>query len=1476
MARHILDRSILDRFRPFSTFHLGRSLVNEQRKSSALVGLLVLPVLLLAATLMPEGIALAAEAPDALRVLQSSSETLRVGVEGLDLQWREMSLRDGAVLMHDPSLPGFSTVGEPGEPRVPRQGGWFVVPPGTRPELVTIGETWRSEAGQRLLVQTLPVMIPGDEPGLGGVGEILVLPGEQIPPEALVAPEMRRSFGRSLKAASGPALVLGTPRWWRGRRICSWTLLPLQHDAQGQARQSLEKGTWEIRFRPDKTGEELSLRRSGLKTTTHGDENLGSIFLNKELLGSLPTEAVASGVFPRRAKSLDAQGGKKGSLLGNMEGRLAVTRTGLFKVTHALLNQLGYIPGSGVQESEIRLYQRRYLERLDDGSGQAPYVEVEVPIRMVGGGDDFSGEDYFLFYGLRMRDDGSFTADVGDGPEPLPGCGDQFEMNNSANIYWVAAAEPDTDEQWARMATTTYSGATGAPLESYRRTDHFESTVVFRENLPSESGDRIYANLDDEASAALSLNPLWTPDPSGADVDLAVGYAGYRNSDRELEFTFVDADEDSSQLEQFLHEEGWDDAERFYSLTAGDFAGERAKVVMTSPASSTRVQAFLNWVEATYDALFQAVDGELPFHTGLAGGAVDIEVTGFTSGDLGLVLLDDPREPVWVELSAANVLTDGDGYKLSLHVNNALGVTSNFYVAQDIDDSGFPQFAYYESSRAEDQTNPTEVTGGGNPDVVVVSHAEFMDALPRWVEHRRQRAGGDLDVHVVDVQDLYDWYSGGMRDPWAVKRFANHAIEVWGSYALVIIGDANENARELKIQAAAQEWATDWVPTHYHTQQALTYLPELMASDKWYATHQSGQNYPVEDFPDATYSPWEMYVGRIPCNSVEELNLMIDKIILVETPAVDQDWRKRAIFFGDDAWSNADNPAYLEYNSDEVVFAGTLRDSVAPMWRHATGVPLLTTEEYLADYLDPYWEGHGTELRRLTPFKNYTESDALPPLLAALSGGGLLSVYQGHANAYVLASENWLVDRLGGYRTDMGQVNNGGKPWFFIGLGCHISDWAQSPTYSDLYPRERSLSEKFMVLGGGAVATYGSPGYEYIINNAVFSEIMFYRWLHEPPSITLDAKVTDGRSRWMLGELMWAAEADILAILGGSNSYREMVAQYTLLGDPLMMLDTGPAQVTARFTDGSGETISGNEVDLVAVDASNTRTISLQARDEAGIDRLEVVDDQGNDLTAQVSTEFLPEGATDHQIVNYDLVLPVNPYDHTLTVRVFDTGGALATDRHYELVLNVNQTGEFLAGGEIVDPEVFEFTPGEPVAFSATFTGATWFHDGLTLDLSSTNLDLTDVVFTLDKSNEMAVDFTATAPVGTVGERSVDLAIGDFPATTYVLQAGNAVVPDAGISTVYNFPNPVQSGTRFLFTTDAVAAQGVVRVFSVAGRHVARIPFSYSGGGSMVIPWDGRDDDGDELGNGTYLYRVELEAPGQSLISDMQRLVVMR
>ncbi|MCB1181827.1 hypothetical protein KDM41_00175 [bacterium] len=1453
---------------------MGRFACIETGREIALRGLL-------AAALLTVGATGAWAGPSDLQVASSTSEAIRFSLAGLEPVWRALDTSGDEEARFALDLPGFVAAGAVGEPRVPGRGGWLVVPPGTRPVARTIREDWTAVGDRLLAIMPTPVII--GEGAEQTVGEIVVLPGEEIPAGLAVPEGARAQLDKRGVDVAAPGLTLGEMSWWRGHRVVPYRLTGARVDAGGRVAAVLGGGEWEVRFVADKAlgSADIPPLQQRRRSNEHDDRFAGT-FLNGHLLGRIPTAASHFQVTPPAApeKVAAARGAKRGTLLGN-ESRLAVTSTRLHRVTYQSLAARGLLPDVPVQESEIRLYQRRYLASLDDGQS-VPYVEIEVPIHMMGEGDAFDGDDQFVFYGLRLRDDTGYVADLGDGVVNVPGCGDNFEQDNEANVYWLAASTPAAGEPWSRMAVTTLAPAGGTPRASYRRTDHVEEQVGFRENVRTNATDRLYFNNYQASEVTAVINPLYPADPvPPLAPELKVGIAGWNNLSRSLRF-------EMEQNDVIVHLEDYalatmNEVVRTYTLPPSALQSDTAIVRMMKASGTGYIYAYLNWVELSYDALYRTRFNRIDFNGGPAGQIASVEVTGFDTSDIGLYEITDPRQPVIVQVQPTNLVADGSGWKLSLSIDQTAG-QRRFAAAGDATTDGIGEYVTFLSTVASDPVDPTD-TGGTTPDVLVITHGDFRAGLDRWIDHRVARAGGDLDIHVVDVQDVYDWYGGGLRDDWALKRMANHAITAWGTWALVIVGDANENSLGKQVLPQARAWSRDWVPTHYHVQQASVYAPELMASDKWYTSLEVGANYPTDTFPYDLTGPYDMITGRLSCNSLAELNVMIDKIITVEAMDGNQDWRQRALFIADDEWSNGLGIlalTQLEYSAAETIFARNERE-IAAAWAGMSAVPLDSVVITLKPYMDavfPPYTLPDPAPRSLTTARSQCAATAVDPLISVLNQGGLIAHFQGHANPYLLASEVWFEDRRETPgRQDIDRLSNTNRPWLFMGLGCHIADWAQNAFRTEVAANEPSLAEKMLLRSGrGASAAYASSGFEFITANSVISTYIFDRFVANPPvpgDVGGGSAIANPRNRWLTGEVFWAAEADLKAQYPNSYPYREAITQYVLLGDPLMTLDAGAPRVTATLLGEGDQEISG-EVDLVALDATNLRQVTVEARDEAGIDRLEVIDSTGADLTSQVAVESRPVGATTWGVVNYDLSLPVRPFDHSLTVRVYDTAGHLAGDRHYELVLNVAQTAAFLVEGEAVDPDTWVFQAGEPVAMVAEITSAAQLDGAMVATLTSETLVLSDISFDFAaKGRELDVSFTAVANTTDPDQRhAVVLTLDGYP-TEFTVQTGAKAGAIDGISQVYNFPNPMHGETRFVFDSDAPAGSGMIRIFSVAGRTVARLPFSH-GGSRSVVPWDGRDGEGDELGNGTYLYRVELDAPGGRIVSDIQRLVVMR
>ena len=71
---------------------------------------------------------------------------------------------------------------------------------------------------------------------------------------------------------------------------------------------------------------------------------------------------------------------------------------------------------------------------------------------------------------------------------------------------------------WARMAVSTLPGQTGTPLVGYRRSEHHEEQLGFRELQQDIYDDRVYYNNARAQEVNVGLNPLWSTDPDGGDV----------------------------------------------------------------------------------------------------------------------------------------------------------------------------------------------------------------------------------------------------------------------------------------------------------------------------------------------------------------------------------------------------------------------------------------------------------------------------------------------------------------------------------------------------------------------------------------------------------------------------------------------------------------------------------------------------------------------------------------------------------------------------------------------------------------------------------------------------------------------------------------------------------------------------------------------------------------------------------------------
>ena len=83
---------------------------------------------------------------------------------------------------------------------------------------------------------------------------------------------------------------------------------------------------------------------------------------------------------------------------------------------------------------------------------------------------------------------------------------------------------------------------------------------------------------------------------------------------------------------------------------------------------------------------------------------------------------------------------------------------------------------------------------------------------------------------------------------------------------------------------------------------------------------------------------------------------------------------------------------------------------------------------------------------------------------------------------------------------------------------------------------------------------------------------------------------------------------------------------------------------------------------------------------------------------------------------------------------------------------------------------------------------------------------------------------------------------------------------DNDIKDVYNYPNPFSNETHFTFNlTGAIKPHEVnIKIYTVAGRLIKEIDVDVSTlqFGFNKIFWDGKDQDGNDIANGVYFYKI--------------------
>ena len=102
---------------------------------------------------------------------------------------------------------------------------------------------------------------------------------------------------------------------------------------------------------------------------------------------------------------------------------------------------------------------------------------------------------------------------------------------------------------------------------------------------------------------------------------------------------------------------------------------------------------------------------------------------------------------------------------------------------------------------------------------------------------------------------------------------------------------------------------------------------------------------------------------------------------------------------------------------------------------------------------------------------------------------------------------------------------------------------------------------------------------------------------------------------------------------------------------------------------------------------------------------------------------------------------------------------------------------------------------------------------------------------------------------------------------------------DLALTHILNYPNPFTTKTKFFIEHNqcCTSLKVVIQVYTISGKVVKSITQTINNEGFRFdgIDWDGKDDFGDKLARGVYIYKVSVTDGSKKTADKIEKLVIL-
>lgn len=560
--------------------------------------------------------------------------------------------------------------------------------------------------------------------------------------------------------------------------------------------------------------------------------------------------------------------------------KLAVEKTGVYRISFDLLKKMGIDPGK-INPQNIRIHGREGGMLPQPNSAARPVGLPECAISIYGEEDGrFDRGDYILFYAEGPDD---YEYDLARGIF-------YYENNlySDRNFYFLTIG----DRPGKRIAVSenmegTYPVITTYDDFAYHETDQF--------NLEKSGREWFGEKFGLTTSYTISFNlPGITP---GSDVRVVSDVLGQTYTEASMKLFLNDVAIGEQKLQAIpqgryavkgLHQRDT------LTLAADEVAvlnRKEQKLRYVFEKGSGASQAYLDYLMINVVRDLSCYDNQTVFvsASSLQNPVSTFRISGITSG--------------------ARVWEVTDHYNVRAQEFSVDGTAGTFSTPTEnlkkwvVFNTTFPEPAFVFTVPNQ---NLADIAA---PNLLIVTHPDFRSEAERLAQHRKSHDG--WTVAIVTTDEVFNEFSGGRQDVTAIRDFAR-ALRLKGGdtfKAILLFGKASY---DYKNRIANN---TNFVPT-YQSRNSLHPL-QTYASDDYFTFLEDDEGYWGES--PAQHHTLDVGVGRLPVTSVEEAKSIVDKIIAYDT---DRErfggWRKKIVFVADDGNGEDNYTSLHQYQADQL------------------------------------------------------------------------------------------------------------------------------------------------------------------------------------------------------------------------------------------------------------------------------------------------------------------------------------------------------------------------------------------------------------------------------------------------------------------------------------------------------------------------------------------------------------------------------